>query len=284
VLRDFIHHHRTFQDASWALTGELMDRLEGTLPHLAPDDPVERNRWLFDDWLPDLPTREDDIDQRGKIVGEFRQLAAREILQSEGTEGLVKLGTSCKFPGFVAAASVPLMEDAGAILSFVEKSISAGEAGLWLAGQVSGYAQQMHGETWSSLVRSRAKSGAWPPEVVALLLAWWPDGRSTWEEAAAAGEEIEAEYWRRKQVFIIEGSPHDQTYQIDRLISAGRAAEVLDRLAGRETEVPSKDLLRVFDATLEEFSRAQTADESAASASTHMTCATSWISYASVRT
>jgi hypothetical protein len=57
MLRDFIYRHRAFQDANWALKGELIDRIETILPHLAPNNPAERNRWLFDDWLPDLPLR-----------------------------------------------------------------------------------------------------------------------------------------------------------------------------------------------------------------------------------
>lgn len=259
ILRDFTYQHRTYHDAHWALTGELIDRLEAILPRLAPGDPVERNRWLFDEWLPDLPAGAEDITQRQEQVKERRQQAIGEILHRQGVEGLVKLGTTCQFPGFVATTAVPLMVNLDALWAFAEQAISAGEAGILLAGQISGQAQQLHGEVWCNLVRKEAKTGIWPPVVIASLLMWWPDGRATWEEAAALG--VAAEYWRRKPVFAIEGTPEEQVYQIDYLIAMGRAAEAFDRVALYRERVPTEALVRLFEATFDELAQAQTAEE-----------------------
>ncbi len=99
----------------------------------------------------------------------------------------------------------------------------------------------------------------WPPAVIASLLLWWPDGRETWENAVALG--VTEEYWLRKQVFAIEGTPEEQTYQIDRLIEAGRAAEAFDRVALWGEGVPTETLVRLFDATFEELARVQTTEE-----------------------
>jgi hypothetical protein len=261
MLRDFTYQHQTFRDANWALKGELIDRLEASLSHLAPDNLVERNRWLFDEWLPELPSGEQDIERREKEVEVLRQQAVAEILQAQGTEGVVMLGTTCKYPGSVASVAVPLMTDLGAIHGLVEQAISAGEAGVFLAGQISGRSQQLHGEAWRNLIYKQAQAGSWPPAVIASLLVWWPDERATWEDAAALGEETAAEYWRRKQVFLIDGPPEDQIYQIDRLIKAGRAARVFSRFALRGERVPTEALVRLFDATLNELARAQTAEE-----------------------
>ena len=259
MLRDFAYEHRRFRRADWALDEVLVDRLEAILPDLAPDNPVERNRWLFDEWLPDLPTDEEDFERRQEQVEELRQQAVREILHAQEVEGLVNLGTICKIPVFVASAAVPLMGNLGVVRAFVERAISAGEAGVSLAGHISRAAQQLHGEAWRDVVCKEAKAGTWPPAVIASLLIWWPDGRATWDDAAVLG--VAAEYWRRKRVLVIDGTTEEQIYQIDRLIEVGRAPEAFDRVAPRGGGVPTETLVRLFDATLDELARVQTAEE-----------------------
>jgi hypothetical protein len=211
-------------------------------------------------FLPDLPV-EEDVNQHEQRVEKLRTKAAREILQTQGVEGLVAIGTTCKHPGLVAVAAVPLMADLDITLSLTEQAISAGEAGLILAGQVSAQAQRLHGEAWRDLVFREAKTGTWSPSVIAHLMMWWPDDRVTWEDAEALGEETAAEYWQRKWVGVITGTPEDQTYQIDRLIGAGRAAEAFVRIALRGEGVPAETLVRLFDATMAELARARTAEE-----------------------
>jgi hypothetical protein len=257
VLRDFTSQHRTFQGANWALAGELVDHLEALVSRLAPDDPVARSRWLFDEWLPDLPSGARHLDHREQEVAELRRQAVSEVLQTQGAEGFVLLGTICKFPGLVAQVAVPLMESPGVARGLVERAIAAGESGLMFAGQLSGQAQQLYGEAWRDLVRNEAKAGTWPPAVIASLLILWPDERATWEDVAAMGKEVAAEYWRRKPSFNIGVSPEDQTYQIDRLIEAGRATEAFYHISHRGEVAPTEVLVRLFDATFDELAQAQ---------------------------
>lgn len=261
ILREFVYKHQTFKDASWALPKETVDEIESILAHLAPGDPVERNRWLFDEWLPELPSAEKSIESRKRTAEELRRQAVQEIFDKEGTQGIVRLGTSCKFPGWVAHASVPLIKELDELREFVHQAVKAGEAGLTLAGQISGRAHQIHVETWCEVIRKDVKAGVWQPAVAATLMVWWPDNRVTWMDAEAIGEEVKAEYWRRKNVYLIEGNLEDQIYQIDHLIETGRAAEVFDRIAHSAPELPSDVMLRVFDATYDEMRKAQSAGE-----------------------
>lgn len=259
MLRDFTYRHRTFQEANWALPGELLDRLEAVLPYLAPADLIERYRWLFEEWLPEVPSGEEDIDRRKSQTEELRRQAISEILATQGLGGLVRLGTICKFPGFVAVAAVSLLTDLDAVRDLVQQAIAVGEAGLVLASQISGRAQELLGEVWVEAVRQEARSGAWTPVVIASLLVWWPDSRQTWEEAEALG--VADEYWRRKRVALIDGTPEEQAYQIERLIECGRAAEAFDRTALQSEGVPTEALVHLFDATFDTLAKADTAEE-----------------------
>jgi hypothetical protein len=261
VLRDFIAKHRSFRDAHWALPADVLNQMETILPHLAPDDPVHRNKWLFDEWSPDVLPKTEDMRRRDQKVEEQRRQAVQEILEKRGVQGLIELATTCKFPGWVAHATVPLMKELSAVRDLIEQAIATGDTGVFFAGQISGRAQQLHEEQWCELVRKDAKAGVWSPTVIAALMLWWPNTRAMWEEIAALGTEVKAAYWQRKPVRLIEGSLEDQIFEIDQLIEARRAAEVFDFIALQGETLPSDTMLHIFDATFEELAKAQTADE-----------------------
>jgi len=261
ILRDYINEHRAFRDADWAVSEALLEKMDDILASIAPDDLVERNRWLFDEWLPDLPSRGEDIDQEERKVEELRQQAVRAILQTQGLEGLVKLGTTCKLPGFVASASVPLMVDIAMLRDFVNRASMAGEPGIYLAGHISVQALGLYGQAWRDLICKEAKDRTWSADLIATLLILWPDDRSTWEETSLLGEEIEKEYWHRKHILVIRGSADEQTYQIDRLIEAGRATQAFHSVAHHIKGIQTETLLRLFDAAFRELDQAQTIEE-----------------------
>lgn len=264
TLREFVYENRTFRDASWALTGDALDGLEELLPLMAPQDPVERNKWLFSDWLPYEPSGEGDTGKRTSRVTSLRQEAAREVLESQGERGLIALGAACGHSDFVATSAASVLADIAGSQSLVKQAICSGEAGLDFASQISRRAQERHGDAWRHWVRMEVQGGAWSPAVAASLLLWWPDSRSTWEEAALLGEQVEAEYWRRKPLFSIAGPQAEaQEYQIPKLIEAGRALEAfrLLALAGDAKDVPTNVLLKLFDAALDCLAGAKTPEE-----------------------
>jgi hypothetical protein len=261
VLRDFIAKHRSLRDAHWVLPVDVINQMEVILTHLAPDDPVHRNKWLFDEWSPDVLPKTEDMRRREQKVEERRRQAVQEILEKRGVQGLIELGTTCKFPGWVAHATVPLMKELSAVRDLIEQAIASGDTGVFFAGQISGRAQQLYEEQWCELVRKDAKAGVWPPTVTAALMLWWPNTRAMGEEIAALGTEVKAAYWQRKPIRMTEDSLEDQIYEIDQLIEARRAAEVFDLIALEGETLPSDTMLHIFDATFEELAKAQTADD-----------------------
>lgn len=254
TLRDFIYRYRTYQGRS--LTNAQINRLEVILPRLAPNDPIKRYGWLFNEWLPDLPNYEENLDLRKEQVKELRQKAIDDTLSKHGIEGLVQVGITCKHPGYVAAIAVPLIHNINDLRSLIQRAIAAGDAGVSLIEQVSAQAYQLHGQLWHDQVGYDAKAENWSPAVTAALLSWWPDVRATWDTAVALG--AETEYWHRKPIFTINGSSEEIVYQIDHLIMAGRATGGLHRIALQGEGVPIEALVRLFEATLNELAQTQT--------------------------
>ena len=260
-LRNYINEHRAFRNADWAVSEDLLKKMDEILSFVVPEDPVERNRWLFDEWLPDLPSKRKEIDQNEKQVEELRQQAIQEILRTQGIEGLIKLGTTCKLPGFVASIAVSMLGDIGKVCDFINHAIVAGEPGVYFAGHISGQALGLYGQAWRDFICKEARDRTWHVDVVATLIILWPDEKSTWEEVTSLGVEVEKEYWRRKYIRLIDGSPSEKAYQIDHLIEAGRATQAFDRIALHMKGIPTETLVKLFDAAFSELEKAETIEE-----------------------
>lgn len=259
ILRDFIYKHRTYNKADWAVSEERLDQMETLLPQLVPSDLVVKNRWLFDDWLPDIPFAEEDIEERQRKTDELRLQAAQEILQTQGVVGLINLGLVAKYPGLVAAASISVAPDVNLVRTLVEQAIDSGDKGILFAGQLSGQAREKLGDSWRDMVVHLQVQKGWNASTIANLILWWPDNTGTWEDATRFG--VEAEYWREKPVFLLRGPRDEQIYQINHLIEAKRAARTLGSISYHCDEVPTEALARLFDAAFDELEQMQTEEE-----------------------
>ena len=261
ILRHFIHSHRSFKDASLAFPEDILNKFDLVLVKIVPIDSVERNRWLFDKWLPDLNFYTEDHKIQEIEVEKLRQKAMHEILDRKGINGIIELGTTCKLPGFAASSAVPLIQDVDRVVDLVNQAITKEQPGIYLAAHISGQAEKEFGKKWHKVVFNQYKEGIWSDVVTANLLICWPDERTTWDDAALLGVDVESEFWRIKTVFNISGSSSDQTYQINKLISAGRAAIAFDRIALRGKDIPTETMVELFDATFYELSKAKTEEE-----------------------
>jgi hypothetical protein len=256
VVRGFVYKHRTHHYTDWALGEPAVSQFERIADRLAPKDIARRYRWLFDEWFPDIPYPSSDgdgVDHQLKEIERLRDKAADAILRAEDVQGLVRLGTTCQYPHFVASAGTKLMDSAEEAFSFLVEAIAVGNCGTTLASNISSGALARFGEQWRDMIMTKAHETAWPSNVMAGLLVRWPDEPATWRDAASLGEEVESEYWRCKPIGTIEGSSDERDYQIGKLIEAKRAAETLERVAYRAKGIPTEALIRLFDAALQEL-------------------------------
>ena len=248
-MHEFIREHRTYQGAVWTMSMAELDRFEDVLPILGPIAPLRRHQWLFDSISPRLQN-EDKNDQAPDRVDQLRQEAIRDILDAAGMEGLVELANACELPGFVAEIAVPLLGDISKIRSLIEHAMSAGQSGQSFIAQISRKALEIHGDNWRSFALSEELSVTWAQDIVVSLFLCWPDDMSTWEAIRTAGNGVEAAYWRRKLAFRLDGDSDSQTYQIDQLIAANRAATALVAVQHSQAELPFDVLSQLLNATL----------------------------------
>ncbi len=260
MLREFIKQQRFAQSAVWALKNEQLEQLEVALNKLNPDNLIQRHKWLFDEWTP-VSSLEEDFKESEKKSAELRKVALSEIFLKQGIRGVIELGIVCEYPGIVAENLVVRLNEVDEIWGVVEQLAELGEEEQLFAGHISNYAESEFGGAWKEKVEKQVKENKWLPRVAAGMILGWPNKKDTWLFADKLGKSVAAEFWKRVRVFGLAEELEERAYQIDKLIEAGRAVVILNRLAFEEYNMAKEMLLRIFDAAAEEINKADSIEE-----------------------
>jgi hypothetical protein len=246
ALRGQLHRHRQFPDAEWALPAEEIKRLEAIYHRFAPADPLERIAWLFRPpvQLPNPPKEGWQAEERE--IDQARQEAALKLYREHGIDGLLGLARVVTGgAGYVGKALCdagvadlePLLEVAIRSDHTQDRDVAHGlVVCLFNAG----------GQPWAQSLIDRARAEAWGERALLIILHALPQRRWVWDQAIAAGSDIETAFWDTTPIWWIDEG-EETAYAIQKLITAGRARYAL-HLAGRGRQValPSALLLEVL--------------------------------------
>jgi hypothetical protein len=255
LLRELLHRHRELSDADWALsTGEL-DSLEKIYLTLEPSDAIEKHAWLFGPnvALP-RPTRKDPENSqefekalRADVaeVGKRRRQAVIDLLADHGIDSIFALANTARFPGLVGAALAELsgrdVEKAAILTSALNGSGPANEN---LAHGMIAASYGRFGEPWAKTLLERALSERWGKEVTFRILRSLPETMWTWQQAAAAGIEVESRYWNQRSVGHFDGEGSDLAFAINKLIGIGRARHAIHLIGDLKAKELPDSLLK----------------------------------------
>lgn len=231
-LHALVQRHQRYSHTDWAMPAERTERLDALQRKLAPGDVADRIRWLFDDHLPDLPGHDGEEFQADRyldVVAERRRLGMAELIAESGLDGVRRLASVAKYPGFVGTAVADAgADDVGrALLEFID-----GDAAP-LVDVAYGWVNR---KGWGdrAWVESTAAEFEGRPLARARILQVDPDLESAWA-LAARDNATDAAYWRefspygRGQGFELAGEAARQLLAHDR----PRAALALMNLYGR---------------------------------------------------
>lgn len=104
ALDGYIRRNREHSDSPWSLSEEWVKQLVRVADHFRPAKPVDANRWLFDDWHPDIGVPTDDLTKYDAALSARRAEAITEILADEDLDGVRRLALSVKLPWAVGSA------------------------------------------------------------------------------------------------------------------------------------------------------------------------------------
>jgi len=235
-LRLFTQHHRGFRNAQWALHEEYLLPLETLCHEIAPDDPLHRDLWQFNELVPKMESRTtgDWVEEANRS----RRDVVRSILADRGIPAIIALAKVAKEPhlvGYALAEAAPSQETLEAV--FGPDFITNTEVDEDFFVAVSGAAHFRFGAAWdrwivgvtASLGTTRASN----------LFLRWPDTKETWDFVEALGPAIDEEYWKRKYA-LNQSSDADLLFAVKKYNSVGRFSASVELVAYQEKRVPTE--------------------------------------------
>ena len=247
-LTKYTSRHRRFSDAKWALSDELITRIEQVAEQLAPTDPFNLYQHLFTDRDFDLYEENGDWKEQRKKLEARRETAISEVFQQDGAEGVIRFAESVSSPGQVGHALGVIAD------SVIERTLLPhflDSADNNRKALVSGFIwRRYHLKGWEWC--DELDKSDWTLEQVGQFLACLPFTKEAWDRASVWLQAHESEYWTRTGANAYQADG-DLAIAIEKLIKHGRphaAINCLDRMRHAKQPIDSNQCVRALLAAL----------------------------------
>ncbi|HEY0829284.1 MAG TPA: hypothetical protein VGE40_14380 [Bacilli bacterium] len=224
-LIKFVTRHRYFADADWALSSDLVVRIENVASALAPDNPLYLHRELFNGRDFDLIEEKESWQEQQRKLEVRRQQAIKEIFNYGGIDAVFQFSETVESPSSVGQSLGSISDSA--IDSVIIPNLLKND-GKNIAQFVSGYIwsrQRCQGWVWVDNIDVKG----WTRAQIGEFLANLPFTEETWKRSNVLLGDDEVEYWSRTRVNPYQ-SDCELGIAIDKLIEYGRPNAAIDCL------------------------------------------------------
>jgi len=232
ALRKRLHWHRNYGQDSLEDVQLLLTTLDTLYADLAPVDPVMRHKWLFDSHWPELPIRDKhDVDLKITSVEKARKHAVRDIIQSLGMVGIMRLIVESGEPRAVGLVLAKQEMDSSARAEWIIQHGAEFQQFAPVSQCIAGLLSALPGQQTQAILGKVLEHGTsldWNAERLARILALAPAIKETWDLAAATGADIDTAYWRCVPLWgWVRDWGNDATYALQRLLDVQRPRTAL---------------------------------------------------------
>ena len=250
TLRKEVNRHKAYTNADWTLKGDMLLCLEKLVLKYQPDDPLLKTKWLFDDWIPDVP---ENTDASGNLVNSTEQLrndALREIYGKGGIAAIIDFANKVKIPHLLVDPLRSLALPKDKTIEFLLEAMDAGERMESMVTFLVADGFVRFGDSWTSEIQIISENRNLTPSSLACLLLGTPENRESWNLVASFGSSVAKEYWKIKRPFFISGTNEDLLFAVDNYLHHGRALDAIQVVHRNLNEVKSQLILRLLDAAI----------------------------------
>lgn len=216
-LMKFVSKHKRFADAKWAVSAEVVSKIENVAKALAPSNPLNLHRRLFSGRDFDLYEEKGKWPEQQQQLEKDRQRAIKDILDYGGIDAVVQFAKTVESPwnvgyslGFIAEFAI----DTRILPPLLDAELKN------LKQLASGYVWARHQSQGWAWVDS-TDTTRWLHSQIGQFLAYLPFTAESWKRANALLPDSEAEYWSRAGVNPYQ-TDCDLEVAIDKLIEHGR--------------------------------------------------------------
>ncbi|MEE9426207.1 MAG: hypothetical protein V3V18_14700 [Methylococcales bacterium] len=259
-LTKFTREHRRYTDEKWALNDELFTAIETVADKLSPSNPVNIYQYLFSDNSWDLYEDKGNWDIQHKKLEKRRQVAIKEILDTEGIKEVIQFAKTVESPKLVGEA-LGCIADTDIDLALLPEYLGCED--LKLSNFIGGYIwSRRYINDWSWA--DKLDKSDWSKVQIGKFLGFLPFTKETWERAEQWLGGSESEYW--SVVYVNPIRLDEGSYvAIEKLIQYGRPNAAINCLSSLLLTNQTIDYSQCINALLS----ALTSNESTSSMNRH---------------
>lgn len=209
--------HESYTDAKWALDPDIVAQIKDVASRLAPLNRLNLYSVLFGEKDIDFIERRGKWQEQLKKLEERRQLAIKEIIDTEGIEAIVRFADMVESPSKVGY-SLGLISGS-AIDDLILPDFLEAEKG-YLAKLAIGFVSgRFQGQGWAWV--SGLNMTTWRHSQIGQFLICLPFTEETWKRVEKLLGQYESEYWG-KIYFNPYQAQGDLYMAVDKLLEYGR--------------------------------------------------------------
>ena len=229
-LTEFASNHRRFSDAEWALSDNIVSKIETVAAKLAPENPFYFHRRLFSyKALNDYYERRETREEQQQELDQRRHQAINEIMAYGGLDMVLQFAENVEAPWFVGhfLGAIAQAETDKRILPALLETENTKLA--LLASAYVSCRQDVNGWEW---VDGFDKSN-WSITQISQFLSYLPLAKETWTRAKDWIGSDEKEYWSKISAnqYPIDD---DFGFAIDKLIAYDRPHTAIEWLYSKK--------------------------------------------------
>lgn len=235
--------------------GRLERRRREIFEKLAPDDLIERHRWLFaEHWVSESGDEifDDNFDheRHQKRIAELRQSAIAEIVESLGLDGIGRMLAVGNARGTIGQCLVltTARTDQGPLLRELLKRADAGADQTWL-GCLDGFLSMLGPDVREAQVRAILPDLS-DDDAITLFKAC-PFQSATWRMIEALRPNLVSRYWQEVAPWGWHHSDADLNMIVDRLLAADRPLAAFHSTNHIFKRLEGQTLLRLLQALVQ---------------------------------
>lgn len=249
-LRKVLSHHRSYQDAHWAMPEEQLTRYEAIYMKLEPSDPIERVIWMFDDHWPEFPEgtqrKELSYEEQEKLIQGKRVEGLKSIYKEFGFDKIKQLAKTVKESWIYGGTVAHVIDKEEEILSLCEY-LKVDET------HVQNFIQRfifqkslINGINWVFELYEKLNSFNYSDEQLARIFYKVDQTKDVWEFLNNTTEKIQICYWKNIYPHFWGLSENEFIFGIDKLLEVRRFISALDIAYHEPNKLPSEKLVEIL--------------------------------------
>ena len=250
ALRYLINNHRSFPDAKWSVSEEILIPYESLFNKLQPSDIINQSLWLFDDHFPKfiegLKYKEISYEERGDLIYKARLEVLEKIYKTEGLDKILDMAQKVNLQRVFGDILANILTNRDEIISLC--NLLNDEENQMIQGFIF-RKSIMYDLEWIFKLYEDLKEKGFSDEVLVRVFYSLNQNKTLWDFINSTSDLIRNTYWKNVYPQFYHCSVDDQILGIKYLLEYKRFFSAIDFCSHSVKKLPTDLIVDLLEKT-----------------------------------